>query len=208
VQNGNHAETTASLDRITAQLTVIQGCGSNSSSTNHSTQDDVKSVLTQTMCENSDEVSTQLRITMSMPLKACEWTCNCQCHTRTQYRTPQWLSSAVGTLFYSSTNTPSIDVRPCNVPSCFRSQPSSSSRFTYYFPTWMMRTVLVYSAWNNLNGKNSSWTIKMPREVTDSPCWHYIKMGSIEVIKELLESRQMSPYDVMDNGMSVLYVSR
>lgn len=157
--------------------------------------------------DNSNEPSTQLRITTNLPTKACEWICNCQCHVRTQYQTPQWLSATIGTLFYSSTSTPSLDVRPCNVPSCSRSHPSSSSRVTYYFPTWMLRTALVFSTWSNLKGKNSSWVVKVPREIPyNDPVWNYVHQGDIDAIKGLLENREVSPYDIAPDGSSILHV--
>ena len=207
VQNQNHTRTSAALDRITAQLSASD-CLEDTAKSNQHAQNNIRYILAHTKHDDGDETSTQLRITTVMPLKACDWTCNCQCHVRTQSQTPQWLSAVVGTLFYSSTNTPSLDVRPCNVISCFRSQPSSSSRLTYYFPSWLMRTALIYSTWSNLKGENSSWVVKMPREIPSyQPCWHYIQTGDVQKIKELLQRREMSPYDIRSDGTSVLHVS-
>jgi hypothetical protein len=168
MQNKNHTETSVALDQVIGQITAIQGISDNSSKPKQHMQDSIESILAQTIQEDGGTTSTQLRITMTMPLKACDWTCNCQCHVRTQSQTPQWLSAVVGTLFYSSTNTPSLEVRPCNAATCLRSQPSSSSRFTYYFPSWMMRKALAYSTWNKLEGKNASWAVKVPRDTTVS----------------------------------------
>jgi len=71
-----------------------------------------------------------------------------------------------------------------------------------------MRAALVYSTWSNLEGKNSSWIVKMPNEISDySPCWHYIQAGCVGKVRELLQSRQMSPFDIDADGVSVLHVS-
>ncbi|KAF2639458.1 hypothetical protein P280DRAFT_37882 [Massarina eburnea CBS 473.64] len=208
LQSEHHAQTSATLGEILSQITAIHHLGGNNSRNNQNTQNTLSSVLTQTIHEGSIATSTQLRITTVTPLKRCDSTCNCQCHVRIRSQTPKWLSGIVGTLFYSSTYTPEVDVRPCNVTTCFRSQSSSSSRFTYYFPSWLIRTALVYSSWNNLNGENSSWTVRMPREIPEyMPCWHYIEAGSVGKIKELLQSREMSPYDITSHGISVLQVS-
>ena len=208
MQNENHTQTSATLDRMSDQLKAIHNLRDGGPESSQCTQNSIRSVLAQTIYEDSDAMSTQLRITTSMPLKACDRTCNCQCHVRTQFQTPQWLSAVIGTLFYSSTNTPSLDVRPCSVTTCLRSQPLSSSRFTYYFPSWMMRAALVYSTWSNLEGKNSSWIVKMPNEIPlNSLCWHYIQAGCVGKVRELLQSRQTSPFDIEPDGASVLHVS-
>lgn len=208
MHNQHHYETSASLSRITAQLTTVHNLQVNNSNTTNCKQQKIRSTLTQSICEDGNFMSTQLRITTSMPRKACDRTCNCQCHIRTQFQTPKFLSAVIGTLFYSSTNTPSLDVRPCNITTCLRSQPSSSSRLTYYFPSWMMRTAAVYSMWTSLEGRNSSWFVKMPREVPYGElCWLDIKLGIEEHLFESLKRQEISPYDVRPTGVSLLHVS-
>lgn len=151
--------------------------------------------------------SSVVRITTSRPLQACDGTCNCQCHVRTQIRTPKWLSGIIGTLFYSSTIKPDSNVRPCNVKDCLRADLSSSSQLTYYFPIWMMRCALVYSTWHNLDGVNSSWNIRIPNEVSyKASCWRYIGSGQLDRIQDLLRTRKMTPFDVRPDGLSVLQV--
>ena len=209
VQNDNHVQTSTVLNQITAELSGVHNLQVDILNGSQHTQSEIRSAIEQTTCDDGDTSSTQLRITTSMPLKACDWTCNCQCHVRTRSQTPQWISAVVGTLFYCSTNKLSTNIRSCNVITCFRSQPSSSFRFTYYFPSWMMRAALVYTTWNNLKGENSFWSIKMPREISLShDSWHYIQRGSVKKIQELLRLRQMSPYDIGPDGVSVLHVSR
>ena len=214
VENNHHIRTSASLDHIITQITALQAKKLEGSSSirdiNESSVAMVDSALTQKQpgSSNTSVVSHQLRITTSKPLKPCDSSCNCRCHIRTQYETPRWLSAVVGTLFYSTTNTPSLRIRPCNSTKCFRAQPASSSRFTYYFPAWMMRSALLYATWGNLDGLNSSWVVRMPREIPlSNPCWHYIKRGNDEKIRWLLDTREMSPFDIGPDGVSVLQVS-
>jgi len=143
-----------------------------------------------------------------MPTMPCDSFCNCQCHIKTQYKTPRWLGAVVRTLFYCSTRTTNMDVRPCNSNKCVRPQPKSSSHFTYYSPTWMMRSAIVYSTWNNLDGTNSSWVVRIPREISlTSSCWYHICHGNEHEIKKQLETREMSPFDIGPDGVSVLHVS-
>ena len=48
----------------------------------------------------------------------------------------------------------------------------------------------------------------MPRLIPDSArCWDLIRLGKLEEIRGLLERREMSPYDVASDGVSVLRVS-
>lgn len=218
VQNDQYANTSATLEQIISQITTIQNEQrsllererSTASPSVKTSLSDIDEVLTSatTSTQSDSLASTDLRITTSIASKKCDWTCNCQCHVRTATRTPQWLSAVVGTLFYSSTNTPRLEVRPCNSSTCFRAEPSSSSRFTYYFPAWMMRWALVYSTWDNLDGKSSSWVCKMPMEIPySSQCWHFIQQGASSTVQDLLQRREMSPYDIGPDGVSVLQVS-
>jgi hypothetical protein len=148
-----------------------------------------------------------LRITVSMPSKTCEVACSCQCHVRSQFQTPRWLQSVIGLLFYTTSQTPKVDIRPCDSDTCCRSLPSSSTQLVYYFPTWIMRSVLFVSTFHTLEGINSSWTVKMPREVPrNQSSWHNIQAGNTGTIRDLLYKGQMSPYDVDTNGISMLHV--
>lgn len=214
VENNHYVKTSATLEQIVAQITALQeGKSEGSNSTwdrNESSValTDFASAQKQSGDANTLSASHQLRITTSIPLKHCEPSCNCQCHVRTQYRTPRWLSAVVGTLFYSSTKAPTLDTRKCNSTKCLRSQPTSSSRFTYYFPAWMMRSAIVYSTWGNLDGINSSWVARMPREISPHcSYWHHIRHGHDDEIKQLLQQRDLSPYDINPSGTTMLHVS-
>ena len=201
-------QTSTTLDEVITRLSAAQITGVGDSGGSQQTQNEFESMLAQTTPDSSNATSTHLSVTTSLPLTACDWTCNCQCHVQTRSQTPQWLSAVVGTLFYASTRTPSLDIRPCNNTNCFRTHPSSSCRLTYYFPSWIMRTVLVCATWNKLEGMNSSWMVTMPREIPlYSACWHFIESGSLGKVRDLLQSRQMSPYDIGPDGVSVLHVS-
>jgi hypothetical protein len=213
VENNHHLKTSATLQHIITQITALQEKKSERRNSSRNRNESSVALVDFTLAqEKPGEVITsttpqQLRITTSTPLKPCDSCCNCQCHFRTHYQSPRWLSTVVGTLFHSSTNNPTLDKRPCNSTRCLRSQPMSSMRFTYYFPTWMMRSALVYSTWGNLDGINSSWVIRMPREIPlYRSCWHHIRHGNELKIRQLLRQKEMSPYDIGPDGVSVLHV--
>lgn len=158
--------------------------------------------------EPSPIATTQLCIRTSLSSGNCNALCACQCHIRIRRQSPRWMSAILGTLFYSASINPALDARPCNVSSCKRSkQQTSVYQFTYYFPTWLARLAITGDVWNNLHGANSSWTIRMPRTIPDgSLCWFYIDRGEAEEIQRMLSERQMSPFDVDEEGTSVLLV--
>jgi hypothetical protein len=148
-------------------------------------------------------------VTAQVVLDRCDPFCTCQCHIRARGRTPRWLSAVIGTLFYSYVAKPSLSIRPCNKPpsQCRRTSLFSPDHFTYYFPTWMLRTVLVGSTWKDVHGQNATWTVTSPREISETrPCWDAIKMGQIDQVRSLISRHEMSPFDVDRNGMSVLQV--
>ncbi|KAF2797460.1 ankyrin [Melanomma pulvis-pyrius CBS 109.77] len=215
VQRDHVVKTSATLEQIITQITTMQAINISESGGNDLDVDTSAETFTSPtktdkakISQKRDDVylTSQLCITTSMPQRGCAGTCNCQCHIRSQFRTPQWLSAIVGTLFYSSSYNPSPEVRPCNSLKCVRSRPSSSSYFTYYFPTWMIRSALVFSTWNNLDGRNSSWVFKMPNEIDSvNVCWYYIRRNSIEKIRGLLKKRSMTPYDMRSDGTTVLH---
>lgn len=207
----------ASLEQAIVETATIQSSQElmiqNHSSASNSVSRDHTSLTAHSHFGSNQEpeessASSHIRITTTIPRKNCDATCICQCHIRTQFRTPPWLSALVGTLFYSSSYNPSPETRPCNSRFCSRSQSSYSSRFTYYFPTWMMRTALVYSTWDNLDGCNASWMIRMPREISNrSPHWKYISSGSLDRVQNELSEKSMTPFDCGDNdGESLLQV--
>jgi hypothetical protein len=71
----------------------------------------------------------------------------------------------------------------------------------------MLRTAFMFSTWSNLKGKNSSWVVKVPREISyDDPVWWHIRQGNIDTIKGILENREISPYDIDPDGWSILQV--
>ena len=152
--------------------------------------------------------TSEIRITTSLRTKSCDPLCPCQCHVRTRYRTPSWLSTVVGTLFYESSHTPTVTERPCNFIHCARSQRSSNVHMTYYFPVWLFRSALVYATWSNLSGTNSSWTVGMPREISNNHIWYdIVNKSNILEAKRMLSERSITPYDVASDGESILTVS-
>jgi hypothetical protein len=154
----------------------------------------------------SEEDNSMVCIETSVASRKCDARCACQCHVRTSVNTPQWLAVVFGSMFYYSSGRTASSQAQCSTAACSQST-GMTSHVTYYFPTWLLRSSLTFSTWHDLHGANATWSIKMPRIVPDSArCWDLIRLGKIEDIRELLERREMSPYDVAADGVSVLRV--
>ncbi|KAF2663372.1 ankyrin [Microthyrium microscopicum] len=204
IQSGHHTQTSTTLQDIVSMLEASSRLSSFSSSNSETCIDAVDDYSSKDYPGISS--SSSLRLKVSFPGQRCDALCACQCHIKYQVRTPQWLQSTIGTLFYNCVATPEINVRPCTFGGCKRTGAASSSRLTYYFPSWTIRKALSWSTWKDLTD-GSRCLIEMPREISpNSKCWTAIRLGNIEGIKALLSERLMSPYDIDENGWSVLHV--
>lgn len=205
IQTGHHAQTSTTLEGIVSILEAFPRADTFSSSSSATCVSMSQGIPEK---EFRDIPSTSsLCVKVAISSQRCGALCACQCHVKYQARTPKWLQSTIGTLFYNSVTTPAISVRPCTFGGCKRLAPSASSKLTYYFPSWAIRTALSWSSCKDLTD-GSRCMLEMPREVSPtSPCWTAIKRGNIAGIRSLLSDRLMSPYDIDQNGWSVLHVS-
>ena len=148
-----------------------------------------------------------LSIVMSIAQNKCESFCKCQCHTRTTYSTPRWMKALIGSLYFGYTGTPLLSRRPCDYPLCCKSG-APSSEFTYQFPLWTVARVFrVSGRSNDLTGVGASWTIKIPRVIPSSSLvFRQIMHGSVEDLQTTFQNHLASPYDVDEDGRSLLRV--
>lgn len=215
IQHIHQTETSVKLEHIrdilsiTPQTTgsqIIENSGIDTDES-PSQSDENSSLQLSSQPANTVRDSSHLRITTTFSANICNPTCQCQCHAKSRWRTPTWLSAVVGTLFYDSSYTLSATELPCNSIRCVRSQRYSRYNFTYYFPVWILRSTFVYTSWSNLNGRNSSWTFRMPREISwDHESWRLISDDNVSQFKVLLSERSITPYDVGEHGYSLLQV--
>lgn len=215
IQHIHQTETSVKLEHIrdilsiTPQTTgsqIIENSGIDTDES-QSQSDESSSLQLSSQPVGTVRDSSHLRITTTLSANICDPTCPCQCHAKSSWRTPTWLSAVVGTLFYDSSYTLSATQLPCNSIRCVRSQKSSRYNFTYYFPVWILRSAFVYTSWSNLNGSNSSWTLRMPHEISwGHESWRVINNGNVSQFKVLLSERSITPYDVGEDGYSLLRV--
>lgn len=215
IQHIHQTETSVKLEHIRDVLSIApQKTGSHiiensgiDTDESQSQSDESSSLQLSSQPVGTVRDSSHLRITTTLSASICDPTCPCQCHAKSSWRTPTWLSAVIGTLFYDSNYTLSATDLPCNSIRCVRSQSFSRYDFTYYFPVWILRSAFVYTSWSNLNGRNSSWTLRMPREISwDHESWRLINDDDVSQFKVLLSERSITPYDVDEDGYSLLQV--
>ncbi|XDG07710.1 hypothetical protein ABKA04_007325 [Annulohypoxylon sp. FPYF3050] len=141
-----------------------------------------------------------LRISMKVEKERCFPKCPCQCHLQSLIRTPQWARIVFGTLLRQSNN------RPCNLAICKRSR-QTPSYLTYVAPPWAVQRALhIAFGTYDLFGLSPSIVIRFPRVILeDEPVWGLIRRDpDIEKFRQLLSERRISPFDVTEDGDSLL----
>ena len=131
--------------------------------------------------------------------------CTCQCHQRRTWKSPQWLGYLFGMLFTGYTGMPLLSPS-CNQIRCrHRSEPTVVIQ--YYFPRWFVHRVLQLSL--QLSTQNGlAQTIRIHRVVwRGSDLFRKTHLGDVEGVKSSLASRQGSPFDVTEAGLTALQVS-
>ncbi|KAK1832451.1 ankyrin repeat-containing domain protein [Podospora conica] len=136
----------------------------------------------------------------------CQDICPCQCHAVKRIGTPTWLKSVIGTLFYSYSGTPLMGRAPCNYIPCQQSG-AVGTRFNYHFPTWIVkRAVSVSLTRHNLCGIGGSWTISIPKTLSDGdPVWRCINYGTVPQLAALLAQGLVNACDMNQDGKSLLH---
>ncbi|KAI0897393.1 ankyrin repeat-containing domain protein [Annulohypoxylon nitens] len=157
-------------------------------------------------CGNSSFDETPLlRISMKVEKERCFPTCTCRCHFQSLIRTPQWARVVFGTFVHQSKN------RPCNLVGCKRSR-QIPSYLTYVAPPWAVQRALhIAFGTYDLFGLSPSIVIRFPRVILENePVWDFIiRRGSdIEKFRQLLAERKISPFDVAEDGDSLLQASQ
>ncbi|KAI1087689.1 ankyrin repeat-containing domain protein [Rostrohypoxylon terebratum] len=127
--------------------------------------------------------------------------CPCQCHSQSLVRTPQWARIVFGTLVHQSNN------RQCNLASCKRSR-QIPSYLTYVAPSWVIQRALhIAFGTYDLFGLSPSIVTRFPRVILrNDPVWGLMRHweSCIEEFRQLLSERKISPFDVAEDGDSLL----
>jgi hypothetical protein len=128
---------------------------------------------------NDSSVQSYINIGTKPLSRTCPRKCPCQCHVPVKAATPRWLRGLIGVAFVNFTGTPLLNHRSCNFKNCDMSiHGSGSVRFSYLFPTWLLRTGVDFTvSWRDVSGIGGTWSLKMPRMITDTQLFHRIRFA-------------------------------
>jgi hypothetical protein len=148
-----------------------------------------------------------IAVTTSIVSETCRSFCHCQCHKSTQYQTPNWAKSIIGSFSFRANCSVLMNRRKCNYRLCKRSG-QTSVRFQYFAPWWLIaRGVSLAATKRDVDVMNAAIMITMPRVIPrHAVVWEYIDLSRTDMVKHLLMSDQASIYDVDTDGVSLLYV--
>jgi hypothetical protein len=76
-----------------------------------------------------------ISVSTSVVSNRCRSNCHCRCHKQSQYRTPAWARSIIGSFNFSGNGSIFLNRPQCSYRGCKRSG-QTSVRFTYYAPLW------------------------------------------------------------------------
>lgn len=144
-----------------------------------------------------------IQVTTSITTQRCARFCPCQCHKRSHVRSPEWLKAIVGQMFCSHNGL--IRTTPCDYPPCRQSP--RKTHFTYVFPLWLPRRVMVMSTVSDLSGGGAKISVAMPVVIdTHERIWEAVRSGNIALVQYWF-ANGYNPYVVDSHGRNLLSVS-
>ena len=154
----------------------------------------------------SAHVTRSISISTSLSLTKCSDGCICICHRRQTKQTPKSLTSFLGALFIGYAGLPRI-AQPCNVQDCIQ-RTSPTFIITYFFPSWLLARAL-FMVINLSSHDGPQFHLRFPRVMSNnSLIFNYAATGNVDGIKQILQQRLGSPFDVdTDTSYSPLMVS-
>lgn len=139
-------------------------------------------------------------------LTPCRPHCMCSCHRQSRCQSPPWLEHFLGQFFlgYSGT-TPFWNRGMCNEALCNREQ-STLLEINYSFPGWFLKRLVTIREYSSpFDGHVISF--RAPRVISwlsEAPV--HASRGNIARLQTLFSKGLASPFDVGDDGRSLLHV--
>ena len=140
----------------------------------------------------------------------CDSICECRCHHQGQIRSPQSLSSVLGSLLVGYQSYPCL-TEACSNSSCQRR--SGQLNYTYAFPRWLLRRVLLINvAYSRSRGPELVLRMMNIRPDRDNifrilEGEHVDESKVLSRLKNLIDLGAGSILDISPYGMTCLHVS-
>lgn len=147
-----------------------------------------------------------LRIGKTQTLNICDTDCICKCHVRRQLNAPGILSKVLGH-GYIQTAGPSMLGTQCDTDSCkARAAPRLSVQ--YFLPKWLVSRMILM-LFTSQPGCSPELLLRVPRVVDrrSNDAFLAIRWGDAKDLKAAIRNGSCTPYDVDQNGDTLLTVS-
>ena len=157
---------------------------------------------------NKDYVNSrdQLQLQRTFKVAHCILDCPCECH-RKSFSWSTWsLARLFGRAYLESKGTSWVGTQH-HIQSC-KASATSQIRITYFVPRWFaMRMIYIRYTSSPLHGPE--WLLKIPRLVDEykNPGFEAVERGNLSMFRAAIASGECTPYDVSEDGLSLLSVS-
>ena len=137
----------------------------------------------------------------------CSPVCKCKCHNVHNYKSPQMLHEAFGTLFVGYSGYPAASFHRCTEPNCLSSS-TFRSYVHYLFPSWFLAKALTLTLMTIYCGEVRVSLATRSLVSGGAEIFRFVMMDDVSGIKDLFSKRLASPDDSDSfNGDAALGVS-
>lgn len=140
--------------------------------------------------------------------RRCHPSCNCQCHKKSAFGSPEVVSRILGRLLLAWSVAPLCRTRACDHPKCKHNSPNIV-RLTYVFPQWMSQRELALSlSWGSVVGTGADIHLAIPRVLSTAHIsWRAIEQDDVPLLEGLISRKEITLTEVNEYGNSLLMVS-
>ena len=146
---------------------------------------------------------------LNLSQNSCNSSCQCACHRRHSFRSPNFLNSILGSLFVAYEPSP-WSTQACDIPSCQKR--SQKLTYTYAFPRWFLHRVLIMNIMS-VHKQGPEFVLRMMRIrhyggniFWNSPKTRRHEKKYIQQVERWMDRGLLSIMDVSTDGHTHLHV--
>lgn len=133
------------------------------------------------------------------PLTSCRSWCQCICHKRKSWQLGTSIAATLGCIRIAYTGGGYWYPSPCSLVTCENRQTHTSS-IALCAPKWLLSRAILIST----SGFKTIIELPRVRPASDTP-FSYSENGNVRALHESFQNNEASPYDVDENGWSLLH---